>query len=266
MEQKHLINRLNAATIFAALAISASPSYAQERVIEETLIYKDPTVALAGKWGSGVSVDYYNLKNSTPQFGRPADYSFGQHGLSGWVGYGDISVLLSVKKGGGTQAAVFPDIGPSKGDVDRKETEIALRWLMRSFSTSFMTPYLVAGYVDGKLDTTYSFSNDPGKIYYVRDYNAPLVGIGAIIPFSEKIGMRVDGKYLWSDNKTATSSAGLTTLKSEFSAKRYRATVTGYLNISGGLNLQAGYRFEKNQNSENSADKSVYAMLGYSFK
>ena len=259
---------ISSGLLFSALSIAifSGAAHAENRVVEDTLIYNDPTVAIEGKWGSGIAVDYYNLKNDTPALGGPATYKFNQYGMSGWIGLDNVSVLVSYKNGDGSSDVTFPDLGPAHGANHRKEFEIDARWLMRNFSTSFLTPYVLVGYVDGRMTTVYSFEKVAGTIDYERKYTAPLVGIGAIIPVNEKIGFRVDGKYLWSKNDTSTSSAGLDTLYSSYSVKRMRASLTGYYNIAAGFNVQAGYRFEKNVSDGDSTDKAVYAMLGYSFK
>ena len=46
-----------AASVFASLSAG---TYAQSRVIEDSLVYDDPTVAKPGQWIFGASADYYN--------------------------------------------------------------------------------------------------------------------------------------------------------------------------------------------------------------
>ena len=50
----------------ANLASAQNTGNGQERVIEESLIYKDPSVAREIQWVNGVALDYFNESASFP--------------------------------------------------------------------------------------------------------------------------------------------------------------------------------------------------------
>jgi hypothetical protein len=80
---------------------------AQQRVIEESLVYDDPTVAKPGKWLFGASVDYYNYTAQGQAYDSnnnkyPSSQNFSQPGASAWAGYGDFSLLMAYKQGSGS--------------------------------------------------------------------------------------------------------------------------------------------------------------------
>ena len=57
-------NRIAKLSILA-LAIFSFGVSAAERVLEDSLVYDDPTVSRPGKWSGGVSLDYFATKNNT---------------------------------------------------------------------------------------------------------------------------------------------------------------------------------------------------------
>ena len=75
-----------------------------QRVIEETLVVNDPTVATPRNWIVGaageiwyVSGDYVQNDNNNNKIGE-GNIHFTQPGGSLWVGYGDFTVLFTARR------------------------------------------------------------------------------------------------------------------------------------------------------------------------
>jgi len=258
--------------IFTGLALTVlSPTaFAADRVIEDTLVYKDPTVAKQDQWVKGVSVDYWNINSTLPSTYGDINLRFNQPGISAFVGYSDISVLASYRRGTGTadlNYTIFGNAYAAHESFTDSQIEIDLRWLMHGLQTKFMTPYVLVAHVEEKFDSTTSLT--------VNGVNTPLanpsdtsktktngLGIGGIFPINAKFGVRADARYgraKTSDENTGSdsNSVGL-------------VTVTGYYNITQGLNAQLGARYEQDgSSSKGSAEVHItglYATLGYSFR
>ena len=107
---------------------------AQQRIVEESLVYDDPTVARPGKWIFGASVDYLNtsanseIKDSTGDANGYQKSNSSQVGGSAYMGYGDLSLLVNY-------APSKTTINNSNG-VKTAETawlgEVNLRWLIKN--------------------------------------------------------------------------------------------------------------------------------------
>lgn len=91
-----------------------------------------------------------------------------------------------------------------------------------------------------------------------------LVGLGMIVPFTESLGMRLDGRLMSTsaerirDDERKWTGSGL----------GWGGTLTGYWNIFKGVNLQAGGKYQKLDGGDVGwYDKVGYfASLGYSYK
>lgn len=275
---------------FAALVVVfnfafSSRVFAQEegkqegtRVIEETLILKDPTVTSAGKWVVGGALEYWYTKGKYDVFDSAGnktatgDISGGMPGGNIFVGYDDFTVNYAYRKGTWDVNLAYNNGALSTDSQGQKENEITLRWLMRPLSMKYLTPYVLAGYSQVDYDDTerltnnfvWSYNLKKVKQYSVR-YKSPLVGIGAIIPLNSTVGFRVDARALYSsadytrdDNFTA-SGTGL----------GYGFTGTMYVNVYEGVNLQFGGKFQNMNGGSDVGWRSiggVFAMLGYSYK
>ena len=125
---------------------------------------------------------------------------------------------------------------------------MTLRWLARDLSTSFVTPYLLAGYawVDTRADiniTTGPRNGCTGTTNYSRDfkYTAPLLGIGGIFPFTETMGARLDGRY--KRYYIATHALG-TCPQATADGTGGDLTATGYYLITSAWNFQLGAKYQ----------------------
>jgi hypothetical protein len=255
--------------IFTGLALTVlSPTaFAADRVIEDTLVYKDPTVAKKDQWVKGVSVDYWNVNTSIPSTYGNINVHFSQPGISAFVGYSDISVLASYRRGTGTADLNTTILGYAVAihqSITDSQIEIDLRWLMHGLQTKFMTPYVLAAHVEQTTDITTSATltstgtnlplTNPSDTSKTKTNG---LGVGGIFPINAKFGVRADARYGRANSGSDNNSVAL-------------VTVTGYYNIAQGLNAQLGARYEQDgASSKGSAEVHItglYATLGYSFR
>ena len=214
-----------------ALSVLSTAAFADDRVIEDTLIYKDPTVAQAGQWVAGASLDYFSWNNSV--------LNYSQTGLSAFAGYGDVTVMASYRSG----SASLTESNGALLSVKMTNNEIDARWLLHDLKTSFFVPYVLAGYENG--------TEDEGSAGTIT-ISEPLVGVGAIIPINEAVGFRVDGRY-------AATSASMPD-GSTLTYGTQQLTATMYYNIAKSASLQVGVR---NEAGNGISGTGVYAMLGF---
>jgi hypothetical protein len=168
-----------------ALLILTASAYAEDRVIEDSLIYKDPTVAKADQTIYGVSVDYFNMSSAVPSSsGVPSyTYNYVQPGLTGFAGKGNFTASVSYRAGTSDYsipASANLSIPAQKNSEKTSDTEIYLRWLARDFATKYFTPYALIGYGQGNKDATYVLAS--GTYYSSITTTSTIAGIGAIIP------------------------------------------------------------------------------------
>lgn len=253
---------------------SITPS---ERVIEEVLIYKDPTVARPNQWVGGISLDYFNETAVFPVSGTNVKKNVSEPGIGAWVGYGDISVLFSHRRGSVDLGGTLSTGVNFDAEADVKQTTIDVRWLVRSLSTSFMTPYVTVGYRRLETDTAGRATGAgffPFVVTRSTTFDGPVYGIGAILPVNEKIGFRVDGKYFTADGKYETTSYSEGRVPSDFKGewgtvadgKQSIITGTMYYNLTDNTNLQVGgMRLRQHSGDNRRTDTGYFALLGYRF-
>jgi hypothetical protein len=244
--------------------------YAEDRVIEDTLVYNDPTVAHQSQWVKGVSAEFWNVNTSMPSTYGTINVHANQPGVSGFVGYGDFSVLAGYRKGTGTADLNTTVLGNSLNihdTISSSALEVDVRWLLRNIKIKFVTPYLLVGHVEDKSDATMSATLN-GSNYALTNPSSTstsktnLAGVGGIFPINPKMGIRADVRYGFVN--TSDTSAGTDSYKDAL------VTATFYYNILRGLNAQVGGRYDKSgTGSSGSAGGSVagfYATFGYSFQ
>ena len=200
---------------------------AQQRVVEESLVYDDPTVAKPGKWLFGVGADFYSWSKQSSFGSYTETQKVSQPGVSAWTGYDDLTLLVSYKQGYGT--TYYP--GNNGGfRSDNKDIDITLRYLIMSLSKKYFVPYILAGYTDVTIkDTQYGNSGIVTKTFF----KAPSIGIGGIIPVTEKYGFRADYKRY-----KGMSSSSSNDPNDQFVpwTQMIRITATAYYNISENIN------------------------------
>lgn len=270
----------------AALALGAAlPGTASaQRVIEETLILRDPTVASPRNWLVGGALEYwyvsgeYNITDNAGNIIAEGDIDYKQTGWNAYAGYGDFTVLFTSRSGDGDIDFTYAPfaLGPAASiqttsKVEQEDREILLRWIF--LKRPHFAPYVVAGYswTDYEEDQTIV---TPGFIWTATgtatrretiEYTAPLVGIGAIIPINERFGVRVDGRVkFYSADRTRS---GLANDSSD--GVGGDLTGTAYINIFEGLNAQIGGRFTHLDAGDAGGTNSRFgwfAMLGYTHR
>ncbi len=265
--------------LFGAAAtpvLAAEDSDTGQRVIEETLILKDPTVSARGKWVFGGALEgfyvhgKYKSWNSTGVTDTGTINAF-KPGLNLFAGYGDVTVNYVYRSGKENVDLTNVSGFTHTNSEDQKENEITVRWLIRALSMTYFTPYVYAGYVDIKSTDTDTITT-PGLIWTISgspvatstsEWKGTTVGIGGIIPVTASAGLRVDGgvnstSATWNSYGRSNSGSGV----------GGRLTGTLYYNIAQGWNIQAGGRYEY-LNGGNVGSKyrtGLFAMLGYSYK
>jgi hypothetical protein len=273
----------------ATPALAEEDSGTGQRVIEETLVLKDPTVSATGKWVFGGAVEelythgpYWSTSSSGDGEKEHGTVSASKPGINLFAGYGDFTINYSYRKGSlgvdlnHTPTATNQFNYTHNLSIDEKENEINLRWRLSGLDTPFLSPYVYLGYVDVKSDYTDTLPVSSGLVWTytcpncsrvsssTTTYKGAMAGIGAIIPVSAKYGFRVDGG-LTGTNATWTRSDGATATGSGVGG---RLTGTMYYNIAQGWNAQLGGRFVLlnggNLGYHNIA--GVFVMLGYSYK
>jgi hypothetical protein len=234
---------------------------AQQRVIEESLVYDDPTVARPGKWIFGASLDYLNTntnREQTNSSGSATGYervNSSQVGGSAFAGYGNFSLLVNY-------APSKTTISNTSG-VKTAETawlgEANIRWLIMDLKTKYFVPYVLGGYMrymSSGISTGSWTGWQKGLI------EGPGIGVGGIIPISQKYGFRTDVKqYYANTTNTNSNTAYNTTDKNQF----WIITATGYYNITDNVNLQIGAQNNFIQNIPYSSQTGFYAKLGYTW-
>lgn len=265
----------------ALAALAFSTSALSQRVIEETLVINDPTVAAPRNWIVGaagefwyVSGDYVQYNSNNDKIGE-GNLSFTQPGGSLWVGYGDFTVLLTGRSGKGDQTLTYQPGVITAGsvtttsDIRQKDAEIIVRWLARPLSARWVMPYVVVGYTQTKFDQdeslpagqTFPTINTQTR-HFRYTYQGPLLGIGGIFPITEMFGARGDLRVKFYDAEV-TSEYG----KKSGSGAGADIILTGYMNFWKGFNLQAGIK-ASSLNGGKEVGSSVtrsglFGMLGY---
>lgn len=268
--------------VFAALALSfSSLAFSQGRTIEETLVVTDPTVAAQGKWKVGGAAEYwwvrtsYKLVDSSGNEVGDANLSFKQPGWNIFGAYGNLTVQATRRSGDGdytANAGTLQYSGPQKST----DEEYTLRWL---FPSRAISPYVMAGYAKTRLDQTYDIATTSPFFWTCTgnkhlesrtDFKGPLLGGGAIVPFSEKVGMRGDLRFKWNQVEQRRNGSAASCHNVDSSALSYDLTVTGYWNIVGGLNAQLGFKYQwlngGDEQITNWTRIGVFGMLGYTIQ
>jgi len=274
-----------------ALGLSfSSPAFSQGRTVEDTLVVSDPTVAAKGKWAVGGAVEYWKV-NAKWDVEQPvsgtASLDFKQTGYNLFAGYGNWTAQATSRSGSGDYSvegtASCCGRVTAGGPQDVKDTEFTLRYL---WPTRSVSPYLLVGYTQTNIDATERILSAQIPAVWTctgsttltskTDYTGPLIGGGAVVPFSRSLGMRADLRLKYYSgtydvtNKNAAGAARRDNLcHGESTGIGYDLTVTGYWNIVAGLNAQIGFKGQWLNAGEDVPDwfkLGYFGMLGYTFR
>jgi len=268
--------------VFLGLAMSFSV-FGQSRTIEDTLVVTDPTVASAGNWKIGGSIEYWQTQNKwdiyQPIVGT-AELDFKQTGYNLFVAYGNWTLQGTARKGSGDYSASGTATCCGNvtfgGPQDVKDSEFTLRYLWPSQKVS---PYILLGYSTTKVESTEDIRTAQIPAVWTctntthrttsTEYKGPLLGAGFILPFNQSLGMRTDIRLKYQNGKYDEHGTQAACLHNTGSGLGYDFTLTGYWNIIGGLNAQLGAKSQW----LNAGDDvpgwykfGVFAMLGYSYR
>jgi hypothetical protein len=280
MKKRYLI-ALSAVAFFISFVFSGV-AFAQgkegARVIEETLVVKDPTVSVPGKWVIGGALEYWYSSGSYNKYdfaGNKTAEGTIEGGMPGgniFVGYGNFSLNYAYRKGSWDIDLQY--LSPSVKTVetqDQTENELTLRYLIRA--SKYVNPYILAGYTQIDLSSTETIKT-PGWVWtyngktakkYDTTFRAPLLGLGFIFPLHERFGIRIDGRAHYSDAEKKWDNG----TKYTGNGWGYSGTATAYVNIFKGINLQVGGKYLKLDGGTDIGwwDKwGLFGMLGYSYK
>ncbi len=263
----------------------AGIALAQKRVIEEEIVLKDPTVSAPNKWVFGVSGEFwyvyrinYNLYWENTNF---ADYGVTttMPGGNAFIGYDNWTLQFSYRAGD-TDIDIHSHWTPTNScdiieEQEHKEYEVTLRYLIRGWGSKHFVPYVLGGYNSTSIDIvktiltpgwTFTSTGTP-VIHEERDYKSWILGIGAVVPFNRHVGMRCDGRLLFTDYETTNDEVPF--LPPSGSGVGGVGVLTGYWNIVKGFNFQIGAKTQylyAGEKMERDFKVGCFAMLGYSFK
>ena len=273
-----------------ALAVSAltlgvgfsSLAFSQGRTIEETLVVSDPTVAARGSWKAGGAFEYwwvrtnYDIVDQNGNKVGDSTLTLKQPGFNLFIAHDNWTVQGTSRSGSGDYDATQGTLVYG-GPQHQKDQELTVRYL---FPTRSISPYLIAGYGKTDLKTDYNISASSPFIWTcsgsknmtaTTEYKGPLFGGGAIVPFSEKLGMRADMRLHWYKGTNTYSGTNKTGNCADASGSGlgYDFVLTGYWNIVGGLNAQLGAKWTWLNAGNDVPDWfkiGLFGMVGYTFR
>lgn len=249
----------------AALVFISSGVMAQSRVVEDSLVYDDPTVSKPNSWLYGISVDY----NNTTANASATDTQGNTHyqktvsstvGASAFAGYGNFTLMGTYTPGRSTSTVPYysTTINQTSWTGD-----LTLRWLVMDLQTRYFVPYLMGSYL--KAGGTDSMNVYVNGVQEINKYTAqgPGVGFGGIIPLTEKFGCRADIRDYFGQLKTTSNV--FTQFNTSKNIQYIKSTLTGYYNVTDNINMQLGIQNSFTKNQSMSSATGVYAKLGYTF-
>jgi hypothetical protein len=273
--------RLASAVAVAALVLLAVPqaAWAQKN---EALVSWEPMMA-SGKWFVGAAAEYSYVSGDYTVYGlngeqhAEGDLKHQLPGLHIYAGYGDLSLLYTYRNGEGDLNFTYDPfvVGPATpvsttSKIKVQEHEVTLRWI--AYKGRYFVPYVVAGYSWTEFQETQTIrtagvtwsTTGTAERSQTIEYSAPLVGIGAIVPLKEGIGLRLEGRGKRYSAKR--SGPGFPTVEDD--GVGGDASATAYFGL-GGLVLQLGGRFTLYDGGEIIGETSRWSWfgnLGYTYR
>jgi hypothetical protein len=238
---------------------------AQQRVVEESLVYDDPTVAKPGKWLFGVAAGAYYSNATTAGSDTNGNTVYApqqmtQPQASAYIGYQDVTFLIRYQKEKSTSN--YPgNTANMSGDIYIAD----LRWLITDLRSKYFVPYVMASYAKYTENTTFSYVNGSGLRQTGKNWgDGPGLGIGGIFPITEKYGLRADARQF---NLKANSSSNMWSAFNTSGRKvEYRRfQLVGYYNITDNINFQLGGDATNVNGFANSTTYGFFSQIGYSF-
>ena len=262
--------------VAAAAVVAASARTLAQQDNATIVVQQDPTVAAPGKWKAGGSIEFWTVREEQPgPSGGTIERNLQQGGWSFFAGYGDLTAQVTHRSGAGDfSGSNTPQT--FTGNARRSEDELVLRWLISGLATRYFVPYVLGGYawVDSKRSfnatdgSTFACSGSGNQQARVK-FDAPTLGLGAIFPFNERFGLRVDGRY--KPYKVSAHADGCNDVSGNADGGDF--TATGYYNFGGGWNAQIGARRQSLPGIPNAPggasfgvrSTGLFGMLGYTY-
>jgi len=271
------------AAVMALSFLSAVRAAAEEtRVVEEEIVLQDPTVSASRKWAVGGSFEGWYMRgpwytNINGQLASKGTIDGGMPGGNFFFGYDNLTLQYSRRDGTFNVDRTFTDYGmsyygPATHSTQHQrqvEDEATLRYLWKL--APHLNPYVLVGYNKTVVDIDEEYFLASGAKTARVDanrstYSSGLVGVGAIIPFNRRIGIRGDGRLLFTSGKFENRKSAYVATSSGVGAA---ATGTLYVNIFEGLNVQAGFKGQYLNGGNNVSSFGrfgIFASGGYSYK
>jgi len=264
------------ATFFCCGIAFAEEQAGSKRVIEESLLILDPTVAPSKKATIGLNLEYWYVtqKYDTPgNASASGDLDGSMPGFSFFVGFDDTTLQASYRDASwNANQRISSQSVDYKKTLTDKEFELSLRQVL--YKSRWINPYALLGY-NVKESRSTSELTTPNAVWDVvfkpvvsgtSYHNSILTGLGNITPINKWFGLRSDMRVMW-DRYRFHDDTGQ---KIDNWGAWYRTTHTGYVNLFEGINLQTGFRYDilpGRVNNDIARDKfGFFASLGYSYK
>jgi hypothetical protein len=273
--KKAILGVLVGALSLGVLSVVAAAD--EGRVIEDELVLQDPTVAAQHHWVIGGSYEYWSVNGPYNTYDRNTGKKIASGSINGtmpggngFIGYDNLTVQYSHRGGTFNITQAYATGGIADNAQKQTEDEVTVRYVVKS--SPHFNPYFIAGFNGTTLEENNVLRSGfvwayNGKRTSITKtvYSSGLFGVGAITPFNQYIGLRGDGRLLFTsatytrdDGKVLTGSgAGV------------GATGTLYINLFKGLNIQGGLKGQYLGAGENIASYSrvgVFGSVGYSLK
>lgn len=248
----------------------------KRKTVQRKVAYSDPTFPLRNQWVYGISADYSRNKVSEPlpysisgvTYTSPKSYNYTQPGINAWIGFNDITVLASYRRGNG-QVNASVAAGTISKSFHTSDIEIDVRWWLRQYSSRRWVPFALAGYAQKSSNGTQN-ELEFQDIYSQKD-RILLLGAGAIIPISEKIGFQIDGKVGVNNQKRSGNYVASPGVFLSFNSYSYTSTnsflhasATMHYKVAKGWNTYFGAKYENY--SGGTTNTVIYARFGYAYR
>ena len=248
---------------------------AKRKIPRKKVAYSDPTFPPRNRWVYGISADYSRNKVSEPlpysvsgvTYTLSQSYNYTQPGINAWVGFNDITVLASYRRGNGQVNASIAG-GTISKSFSTSDIEVDVRWWLRQYSSSRWVPFALAGYVQKSSNGTQD-ELEFQDIYTQKD-RILLLGAGAIIPIGEKIGFQIDGKIGVNSQKRSGNYVASPGVTLSFNSYNYSST-NSFLHASATMHYKVtkewnAYFGAKYENYFGGITNTViYARCGYAY-
>lgn len=239
-----------------------------ERVVEEFLVVKDPTVSNRDGWVFGLALEDYYMKSKLKIGSFDMPISVNMPGYSAWAAYGQFSILGSYKHGKGDAAdsSLGSNVGTILHDFTINEYDVNLRWIVKALSARHLSPYLLYGYSEREMVDNTKATISKYELIATSTEKSNYFGGGAILPVTDAFGLRADYRYIKKMRGEFEMSDAFGKERDSYEKSYDVWTVSGYYNITKSINLQAGVRRMSKFYWASEAQNGYSLAIGYVFR